>query len=66
MTAAYVLRMGKGKSALYLSNAPFDSTRFSLTENRHEALALPRHEAEEIAAMYRQGKADFDVVELHA
>ena len=66
MTTAYVLRMGKGKTALYLANAPFDLASFSMTEHQREALALTRHEAEEIAAKYRQVKVSFDVAELRS
>lgn len=66
MSPAFVLRIGKGKSALFLANAPFSSTNFHLTDSKRDAMALTRQEAEEIAAKYRQTKVDFEVVELGA
>lgn len=66
MTPAYVLRIGKGKQAHYLSAVSADFTLCRLTQHRQEALALPRHEAEEVAAKLRLTRADFDVVELRA
>lgn len=66
MTPAYVLRIGKGKHAHYLLAASDDLTRLTLTQDRQEALALPRHEAEEVAAKLRLTRINFDVVELRA
>lgn len=66
MSPAYILRIGKGKTALFLSNAAISSTSFHLTDSKRDPLALTRHEAEEIAAQYRQMKVNFEVVELDA
>lgn len=66
MTPAYVLRTGRGKDALYLLDASPAFSCCRLTELRQEALALPRHEAEKVAAKLRPTQLDFDVVELRA